>query len=678
METYIYNAYLLVKSFEGVIKEGKNNDEEINKLESIIDVIQSVGEKIKLWSYVSLIFHSNKFVTEFNKIVSEKIQPLLNQLDRFDINYKISVFAKIAPSIFYYSESAFFEEMKDYSNEDKDKIIYNVFNYVFNKKYFEEPVDEIEKGVELLHFEYIQLKLLLEQATDDSLIFIMIKKISTNLQKNLNRKIVGEQKNRLIHDLSNIIDNKLPNSSTGISHKGYWIASKVSLLSIDDYNRKKQEWEDLINEARLIPNLSDKALVLILIAELMPQRQNLKRQKTTLLDEAFDLIKTIPSNYDKTNRFDATWDVWKDIGKNEFCSRIRIAYEELLKNNDGTLMNIKNLVDVAHQHDTKFAEEMVTLLDQEPGRKILKEPLLKRIESKNKIKNASEQLSKLNELSAIEYNEVFNRKLALINSHKIACVNLDKNYEILEVLSKRPLSLAFSSLSYFIQNEISRIHPDFNLINTFFEAFYLNAKLIATFSADNVEKMKNLFKYTNIEQSVTNPIFRHGESQKLLDYLQEWIFQNVNEEIIFIDPYFNENQLEFLKIISDIKPECDVKILTSKKSNQISDSLNETYSNSWNSLTENTPPNNKIIIVWDRDTNECPFHDRWLLSDDCSKGLILNSINSNGFKRDTQINELNDDATKNVEKTVVLDYIYKQKTRVNEFNLEYYVFKVTK
>jgi hypothetical protein len=679
MDTYILNAELLIKSFEGAIINKTTIINELKKIEEIFELIQSAGERAKLWCKVALVLRSNSFSNEFSSIVKDKIEPIMELINSQDRNYQIHIYTIIAPCIFLYSESTFFNQINYFPIESKDEIINNVCNYIFTKKTIGEPTENTEKGVELTFAEYNQLIALLEFASNDYMIFHQVKRSAINLLKNWGKKITGEQRNSIVLGLDKLIDKKLPNSEIGIEHKGYWIVSKATLLIFEDYNRNKSKWNDLIKQIKLVPNISDKALVLIIISELLPERTK-KQIKIDLLEEAFELIKCIPSNYDKTNRFDATWDVWLGIGKGEFCKHMKIAYNDLLCNHDGTLNNLRDLIDVAHQHDTRLAEDLITLLDQDPARKRLKEPLLKRLASNNKIKKASKELLNLKELSPVEYMEVFNRNLAHLHSGKLSSLTIEKTYNILEVSSKTPLSVAFPSLSFFIQNETNRMRQDSNLLISFFEATYQNAKLIATFSADNIEKMKNLFKYANPEQQPKNQIFRYGENDKLFRYLGDWIYKNVNEEIIYIDPYFDKNELELLKLISQLKPDCFITILSSRKSssNNNEDELKIQYESAWKKISINDPPQNRIIIVWDLNSNDCPFHDRWLLSDKCTKGLILNSLNSNGFKRDTQINELEESALKNVENTVVLDYIYRKRNRIFGFNLKYFDFSIIK
>jgi len=677
VNTYILSTKLCIRAFSGIIQKNRNIDKEFNQLSEIIEQIQSYGEKLKLWNTVALNLKAKSREDEYKRIMVEKIEPMLYSLNSDDKTYKCSIITKIAPSLFYHSQSSFFNTLKSCSNDGIDEAVFNIYKYIFTKLPYNEPIEDRIEGYSVTNSEYIEICTLLNHLSDDYLLNFLIRKIANNIKINKDRLITEEMRKNIIFKLDEIIESKLPNTKTGISHKGYWILSKANLLTLSIYNNKRKEWQNLVELTRLIKNTSDRALVLTLLADIMPVE--IKNTRTELMEEAFELIKTIPSNYDKTNRFDASWEIWIDIDKGQFNKHMRIAYNELLSNHDGTLNNLKNIIDVAHQHDKALAENFITLLDQDPARKSLKEPLQKRIESKEQIKLATKDYGKISKLTPSQYVEVFKTNLAQLNSGRMSSKKIEDTYEIVEATAKISLSDAYESISYFIQNVISKnFDKDPTLLLSIFESTYQNAKLVATFSADNVTKMKTLFKYSNSDLSNINPVFRFGEREKFLSFLRSWIERNVKDELTLIDPYFTIKGLDIFKTIIEVKPNCFITILTSKSNGNNEDELelDEIYNKEWKKISVDTPPHNRILIVWDEKTKDCPFHDRWLIANDNDKGLLLNSINAQGEKRDTQVNEMNIDSLKNIEQTVIYDYIYKKKSIVKGFNLRYIEVKV--
>src|SRR5690606_10093736 len=117
----------------------------------------------------------------------------------------------------------------------------------------------------------------------------------------------------------------------------------------------------------------------------------------------------------------------------------------------------------------------------------------------------------------------------------------------------------------------------------------------------------------------------------------------------FIDPYFSENELSILLLVKEFNPTCHVTVLTSKQGGKNShhdpDNPNrstnsEVYLRAWDKISSQPPIDSTIKIVWDKNSNECPFHDRWYIAGDGKSCLHLGtSLNGLG-NRESQIIEL--------------------------------------
>ena len=149
--------------------------------------------------------------------------------------------------------------------------------------------------------------------------------------------------------------------------------------------------------------------------------------------------------------------------------------------------------------------------------------------------------------------------------------------------------------------------------------------------------------------------------------------------MIIIDPYFNEDELTLLKLIQEAAPNCSVKILTSKKSQnnnhidvETKKSINkEIYSNKWKQISSDIPITTTIKVVWDRETCECPFHDRWFIDGSFTKGLIIGTSFNGLGNRDAQIIELDSNALSNVKNEVIDRYLFQEVSRCGKYNLKY-------
>lgn len=83
------------------------------------------------------------------------------------------------------------------------------------------------------------------------------------------------------------------------------------------------------------------------------------------------------------------------------------------------------------------------------------------------------------------------------------------------------------------------------------------------------------------------------------------------------------------------------------------------------------PPVDAIIkIVWDKDSRECPFHDRWYIAGEANACLYIGtSLNGLG-NRDSQIIEMEENSLGEVRR-LINTYIFREETKIDNFNLKY-------
>jgi hypothetical protein len=204
--------------------------------------------------------------------------------------------------------------------------------------------------------------------------------------------------------------------------------------------------------------------------------------------------------------------------------------------------------------------------------------------------------------------------------------------------------------------------------------------LIGILSSDNILKMKNLYK-AKVGLDI-NPVISPGERYKAVDLLKKWFAKNIENQLIIIDPYFTEKELNILQLIQEVKPNCEVKILTSKtkskNNNNVDSETNksnnkEIYIKQWQSISSDNPLPTIIRIVWDRDTLDTPIHDRWIVEPNSKRGLKLGT-SFNGFgNKEASIEELNTESLLNVE-DIINKYLYKEVRNIGNYNLKYESF----
>ena len=678
---YVSSTKLAIKAFCGLIPHKENLEAELRQLKDVINPIQSTGKKLELWAELALRAFSYGKKDMFISIYKEHINSLLGGwINLKNANQVISVI-QISPALYLYNQNVFFSDYWNQLPSDaKDISLKAVCEFILTKLLSDDPTSDHQKVLKIEYSELSDVCALIEKLKDDLLIYTFVKRV-VNLVKENKNSLSNEHKNFIKQKIKSIINTKFP-ASEGIQHDGYKVISEAELLSLELY--KPEDWNKLLKRARLIPNLSDRALTLIILTGRITG--NSKSKKIEIIDEAFNLAKSIPSIFDKTSRFDSSWNIILDIDKGQFHKYLNLAFQDLLKSKDGEIVGLRNLIDVAQQHDPKLAENCVTLLDQDEARKKLKGPLLKRIENNSKISTACNEYSKLPPLDWEQFNQVFHKNLEELNSGRMNPKDITDTLIVIEKASSFSLTEAFDAYSYFIQNankKLEKNNKGSDILNSIFLATIENTKLIAILSSDNVNKMKNLYRQSDRHVfEVINPIISPGEQEFGFSYIKNWLEHNIEEKMFFIDPYFTENELRILLYVKEINPSCKVTVLTSKKNkiNSHFDSENtnrsinkDVYIRAWSKISSEPPINTTVKIVWDRDTNECPFHDRWYISGEGNACLYIGtSLNGLG-NRESQILELNGEALIEV-RGLIDKYIFREENHIDKYNLKYESF----
>jgi len=152
----------------------------------------------------------------------------------------------------------------------------------------------------------------------------------------------------------------------------------------------------------------------------------------------------------------------------------------------------------------------------------------------------------------------------------------------------------------------------------------------------------------------------------------------LKSEIIIIDPYFSEKDLEWIQDIQAIRSDCQITVLTSKEGNMNINENNEaTYNSEWRIISIETPPYTTIQLVWDNN-KKSPFHDRWVICQDTQAGLkIGTSFNSLGLKKDAQISQMTSEDILQIEQTIINDYLIKRLRDYKDAKLFYSSFQLS-
>lgn len=162
--------------------------------------------------------------------------------------------------------------------------------------------------------------------------------------------------------MKGLIDKKLP-SPRFISHQGYVIAAKASLATLRD---DRSSLDSLLADARLIPNVADRAFVLTIVADSLHTKRNTLRKE--LLHEAAKLIETLPTALDRLTRYESVAESAREC--DQALARCSLRIGLLLQGSGRDFYRHRQaLVDLAYSLDQDLPASVASLMNDDPAKK---------------------------------------------------------------------------------------------------------------------------------------------------------------------------------------------------------------------------------------------------------------------------------------------------------------------
>jgi hypothetical protein len=679
--TYIACLKLAIRAFGGLLPSNINTDEDMERLTRLIDFIPSNVEKAGLWGDIALLCFINNLSDKGKTIVSNHLKPII--IDIRDDNDKYQVITKTAPALYFAHPQTTIEMIQQMLKCKHDEAFSEICDFILRKSLPSDPYENLRgSGYTLTYEEAVDICGLLNLMNTDGDIYKYIEDISNSIFLKYNReRFTEQQKADIVNRIDEIISKKLPDLQN-IRHDGYKIAALAQVARIR--RASSSVWNDLIESARKIPNIADVAYVLCIIGMVLPSRLSSKRDE--IFEEAINLVEKINSDLDRTERFEDIADILVNINEGASRKCLRLGIETSLRLNDPDLIypTQRRIIDLAHKIKPSFAESLADLVDTDPARRSAKYKDLKRhLEILNLKNKMSEQTAlELDTKTPISmYPKAAWMNLGALNGGRITTIHSKYLMPYISAAAELPLSESYPILAWAIENNVKRLaktsQARTNLI-PIFEATLLGAELASRITMRTSAQLKQI-KTQTIESSVINQnvVIRAGERDKAIQFIKDWLTQEVKDYLKICDPYYGVEELEILQILVSLNPKCAVKILTSKKhqqQEQLSQPWDEAFRTHWRRISDQNPPETEIIIVGLESSGELPIHDRWWFTQ--HGGLRLGtSFNSLGINKTSEISILSTEESKSRENEVD-QYISRQVRIYNNEKLTFNLFSL--
>jgi hypothetical protein len=162
-------------------------------------------------------------------------------------------------------------------------------------------------------------------------------------------------------------------------------------------------------------------------------------------------------------------------------------------------------------------------------------------------------------------------------------------------------------------------------------------------------------------------------------FVEDWLLRVKPDYLKICDPYFGPQDLELLRLIRKVVPNCHIDVLTSERKQRelgIDEPYKRAYKEHWSlRVSDQEPPDTDITIAGVIQTRKLGIHDRWWVT--LGGGLAFGgSLNALGIGDTTRITALSADAALQLETEEIDPYLTWQRRIVDGQRVRYQKFSL--
>lgn len=641
-ETAVISALSLsVRSFSALVKMKVSDEVAWKRLTALVNSVPGVTERIRVWVDLAIRCWAARDKALSDEVAIKYIRPIIDAVPEHYISLRSYLIIEAAPALYVYNANLAESYLSSIPQEEQDIGRDRIYLALHSKlSPYDPKSDSILTEYSIDYARALDITVVLGKMKYDANLYHAISALCDSLSAKKNKtNITFNQKKKILDMLSEIIEKSFPDP-LNIRHNGYKLVAQAKVLKARSEFEKVDFslWESLRSAVEDIPNVADQAIVLCIIASQASSKNTVIAKKW--LGEAKEFAKLIPSVRDRIDRYRWMSEIAGKIDTGFCQGNLREAFmlSDTLESNDDVEEKQRRILDIAHQIDAKFADDLIDLVDRDPVRKKNKDELSSHLKVLNtRKKNFSRDIFDEESLSDKELIEFASRNFqSLLNDR----FNTRPILEMLPMLIRAAdisLSGSLSIWSWFIENVNRRFEQSPK------EVIMLTSISNACFDAAELSIQLSIRNNMLVSGDGPNSnLFRDGERAEAMLKMRKWIQNCVESELLISDPFFGPDDLEVLRIVQEEKPAVKIRLLlsgeyVSKFAGE--QNIDDLFHRKWADISDQDPPRTDIVIVGIKPTGRHPLHDRWMVSN--RSGIrIGTSVNAIGMGRTSEISNL--------------------------------------
>ncbi len=530
-----------------------------------------------------------------------------------------------------------------------------VCEFIFQKVLPSDPYDTTgSQGYAVTWPEIVEICKLLARLGNDGALYQLVRSVRQSVRpKGRGTSFNPQQISDIAGRLEDLAQSRLP-SKRFIRHPGYQIAVRAEAAAVRRAGR--QQFIDLVEEAEGLPNVADSAFLLCLLVEAMPAREaDLKRR---CLEKVSELLGQIPTLRDRIDRYEALARVARDADSQLARSSLSSAMELTLQADTPDLhATQRRIVDMAFQLDPDLAAALVSMTEKDPATLAAAANTRRRLASLQlKERATKEGFESLTPDSTANTNlpRAAWMMLASLNSGKLTPVHINRTRPALRLAAELPMSQGYPILTFVVENAARRYagtpHAA-QYLRPLFQAGLVAADLSFALAQRSAGIAGTGSLLNGLLAEKGHELIPAGERERATEVIRKWFAEYVHDYLVICDPYFGPEDLQIIKLLMGKKSDCRVSVLTGRRHQEqlrVPRPWGDAYRDHWKQISDQPPPDTRILVVGKASTGDPPFHDRYVLT--AGSGLRLGtSYRSMGLEKDSEISRLSAEEANHIE-----------------------------
>lgn len=572
--------------------------------------------------------------------------------------------ADVAPALYRISPSACLERLELLDVDVRDSALFGIARFLLRGRVPNDPAEEVSAPEREVSYDtLVDVVGLARRMETDWMIYATARDVAAMFRSTRKHYAVNlPQREVIAARFEAIAKEKLP-IHRHIRHCGYRIVTIASALQMRQ--AKSCDWKPVLEEAKNLENLADRALVSETVALSLPA--NMSAERDHLLALARADVRKIPSELDQLERFIGFAEDLQKIDTKVCRELIAEAQTVLGRTAEGVERHKKRLIDIAFRIDDSVATALIEKFDDHEDKRDARRQL-KLLKIRKELKDTEPEAA-ITQVGQSDLQGFGWLMVKALHSSRIQHFHPSLVRHYLEVIARHPLHRVFPLLLWYIDNALSRF-SDTNQAASFlrpiFDATVVGAQLAGQIAGRTLTRLKAVRMESTEFGKPRTAVFTPHTQEEARKIVSTWLERHIGDSLKIADPDFGPADLSWLQLIRMVKPTCEITVVTSKHSQpgtSFGEEIEDVYVNAGRQLFDQKPPKVRIAVMGGEHDRQSPIQDRWFVTG--FAGLKLNaSLNSIGQLENSELSEIVADEAEEKSK-LVEQYLSREKAEHN-------------